>query len=35
MAYKSTHKHVRISARKVRLLADMIRGKFADEAWRS
>ena len=32
MAFRATHKHVRISARKVRLLADMIRGKFADEA---
>lgn len=32
MAYTSTHRHVRISARKVRPLADMIRGKFADEA---
>jgi large subunit ribosomal protein L22 len=32
MPYKSTHRHVRISARKVRPLADMIRGKFADEA---
>jgi large subunit ribosomal protein L22 len=32
MAYRATHRHVRISARKVRPLADMIRGKFADEA---
>ncbi|MCU0877732.1 MAG: 50S ribosomal protein L22 [Pirellulaceae bacterium] len=32
MAFKATHKHARISARKVRLIADMIRGKFADEA---
>ena len=32
MAFSSTHRHVRISARKVRPLADMIRGKFADEA---
>jgi large subunit ribosomal protein L22 len=32
MAYRAYHKHARISARKVRPLADMIRGKFADEA---
>ena len=32
MAYTSTHRHVRMSARKIRLIADMIRGKFADEA---
>lgn len=32
MAYSSTHRHVRMSARKIRLIADMIRGKFADEA---
>ncbi len=32
MAYEATHKFARISARKVRPLADMIRGKFADEA---
>lgn len=32
MPFKAVHKHARISARKVRLLADMIRGKFADEA---
>lgn len=32
MAYKAIYRHVRISARKVRPLADMIRGKFADEA---
>jgi large subunit ribosomal protein L22 len=32
MAYRATQRHVRISARKVRLLANMIRGKFADEA---
>ncbi len=32
MAFRATHRNVRISARKVRLLADMIRGKFADEA---
>ena len=32
MAYKSSYKYARISARKVRPLADMIRGKFADEA---
>lgn len=32
MAYQSTYRHARISPRKVRPLADMVRGKFADEA---
>jgi len=32
MAYRATHRHARISPRKVRPLADMVRGKFADEA---
>ncbi len=32
MAYHATHKYAQISARKVRPLADMIRGKLADEA---
>ena len=32
MPYPSTHRYARISPRKVRPLADMIRGKFADEA---
>ena len=32
MAYSAVHRYARISARKVRPLADMIRGKFADEA---
>ncbi len=32
MAFKSTHKYARISPRKVRPLADMVRGKFVDEA---
>ena len=32
MAYDAVHKFARISARKVRPLADMIRGKHADEA---
>ena len=32
MAYKATHRFARISARKVRPLADLIRGKYADEA---
>ena len=32
MGFTATHRHARISARKVRLIADMIRGKFADEA---
>jgi large subunit ribosomal protein L22 len=32
MAYKASHRFTRISARKVRPLATLIRGKFADEA---
>jgi large subunit ribosomal protein L22 len=32
MAYKASHRFCRISARKVRPIATMIRGKFADEA---
>lgn len=32
MAYQAIHRFAQISPRKVRLLADMIRGKFADEA---
>jgi large subunit ribosomal protein L22 len=32
MAYEATHRFARISARKVRPLADLIRGKHADEA---
>jgi large subunit ribosomal protein L22 len=32
MAYDATHKYARISARKVRPLADLVRGKHADEA---
>ncbi len=32
MPYKAEHRHARISARKVRTLADMIRGKFVDDA---
>ncbi len=32
MAYEAAHKYARISATKVRPLADLIRGKFADEA---
>ena len=31
-SYSATHRYARISARKVRLIADMIRGKHADEA---
>ena len=31
MGFKASHRFARISARKVRPLADMIRGKFADE----
>jgi large subunit ribosomal protein L22 len=32
MPFKAVHRFARISARKVRPLADLIRGKFADEA---
>ena len=32
MAYQASHRFARISPRKVRPLADLIRGKFADEA---
>ncbi|MCA9176007.1 MAG: 50S ribosomal protein L22 [Planctomycetales bacterium] len=32
MAFRASHRHARISPRKVRHLATMIRGKFADEA---
>lgn len=32
MGYTAIHRHARISARKVRPLADLIRGKRADEA---
>ena len=32
MAFQSTHRYARISPRKVRPLADLIRGKFVDEA---
>jgi len=32
MAYEAVHRFARISARKVRPLANLIRGKFADEA---
>ena len=32
MAYTATHKHARISARKVRSMENLIRGKHADEA---
>ena len=32
MPYLATHKYAHISARKVRRLADLVRGKFADEA---
>jgi large subunit ribosomal protein L22 len=32
MAFRASHQFARISARKVRPIADMIRGKFADEA---
>jgi len=32
MAYEAVHRYARISPQKVRLMADMIRGKFADEA---
>ncbi|MBM3999441.1 MAG: 50S ribosomal protein L22 [Planctomycetes bacterium] len=32
MAFQATHRYARISARKVRRLADLIRGRLADEA---
>jgi large subunit ribosomal protein L22 len=32
MAYKAVHRHAQISARKVRPLADLIRGKRVDDA---
>ncbi len=32
MAYRATHKHARISATKVRPLADLVRGKRVDDA---
>jgi large subunit ribosomal protein L22 len=32
MPYQAVHRFARISPRKVRPIADMIRGKFADEA---
>lgn len=32
MGFKATHRFARISARKVRPLADLVRGKFADDA---
>ncbi len=32
MAYEAKHRFARISPRKVRPIADLIRGKFADEA---
>jgi large subunit ribosomal protein L22 len=32
MAFRATHRFARISARKVRPLADLVRGRYADEA---
>jgi len=32
MSYTASHRFARISPRKVRLMADIVRGKFADEA---
>ncbi len=32
MAYEAHHRYARISPQKVRLFADLVRGKFADEA---
>ena len=32
MSFRATHRYARISPRKVRPLADLIRGRFADEA---
>ena len=32
MPYQASHRHARISPRKVRPLADLIRGRYAEEA---
>lgn len=32
MSFRASHKHARISASKVRPMANLVRGKFADEA---
>lgn len=32
MGFRASHRNARISARKVRPLADMVRGRYADEA---
>ncbi len=32
MPFQASHRYARISARKVRLMADLVRGKYADEA---
>jgi large subunit ribosomal protein L22 len=32
MSYRAVHRYARISSRKVRPLANLVRGKFADEA---
>ena len=32
MAFRASHKNARISPRKVRPVADLVRGKFVDEA---
>lgn len=32
MAFKASHRYARVSARKIRPIADLVRGKFADEA---
>ena len=32
MAFQASHRNARISARKVRLMIDLVRGKYADEA---
>ena len=32
MAFTASHRHCRMSAQKVRLVADLIRGRYADEA---
>jgi len=32
MAFRASHRYARVSASKVRPLADLVRGKFADEA---
>ena len=32
MGFQASHRYARVSARKIRPLADLVRGKYADEA---